>query len=555
MQKTILTMLILLISSFGVLAQQEKKLQFSDELQGKDAYIPLSNNSVKGNNHKMNILFKNNSIYWPTIHVAIDVLQKDSFYYVLGSYPDNSFLTKFGLNGNIISQKTNNFQNEAHSMYYFTSNKITKLSDGNMAYLYSELYIDTIHFHNRHIPVVKYFDDSLNVKSTYYWNDTIGFYPCGGIVADKDKGFTYCGHLASRSMTWIQYDSTYGYYQQDSTYLGIVSIDSSMQIIRKNKLVIKLPNCTNDGFQIEDIEKTHNGGYIVGGHVDDCGNIGTYGTMKAFAVKFDSLLQYKWMAVFSDSTTHGDSPFNMIPSKDGQTYIYTYEHTKTQSIAYGKFDEQGNILWEKYFRKTLDTNGLAGVLTIWDRPHGVIEKTNGDIIFGSRINGNRATGLVRTDSLGNVKWSRIISTNYGDSLLYYSYIFNLKNPIGEGALLVGRVHTKGAFLIRTDSLGCTLPNCLDTTLHVGIKEILELKEKKLIVYPNPAQNQIQIAINQQGAMVKQIIVYNISGKEIIRRSANNYVVNIDISSLTKGVYIVKVESNMGDIRSSKFVKK
>ena len=307
-------------------------------------------------------------------------------------------------------------------------------------------------------------------------------------------------------------------------------------------------------FYIEDIEKSNDGGYIVGGHIGDCGGINGWATSKCFAVKFDSLLTHQWTKVFEDSIGKSDSPFNIVPSRDGNSYIYTRGHTKTQSIAYGKFDENGNILWEKYFRKTLDTNGLAGVLTIWDRPYGVIEKANGDIIFGSRINGNRATGLVRTDSLGNVKWSRIISTNYGDSLLYYSYIFNLKNPIGEGALLVGRVHTMGAFLIRTDSLGCTLPNCLDTTLHVGIKEILELKEKKLILYPNPAQNQIQIAINQQGAMVKQIIVYNISGKEILRRNTNNYLVNIDISSLAKGVYIVKVESSLGDIRSSKFIK-
>jgi hypothetical protein len=195
------------------------------------------------------------------------------------------------------------------------------------------------------------------------------------------------------------------------------------------------------------------------------------------------------------------------------------------------------------------------VLTINGWPNGVIEKENGDIIFGSRINWNRATGLVRTDSVGNVKWSRVISTNYGDSLLYYSYIFNLKNPIGEGALLVGRVHTKGAFLIRTDSLGCTLPNCLDTNLHVGLEDIVEFKKHKLILYPNPTQDQLQIAINQQGEKVEEIVIYDINGREILKRTYHEYLANIDVSNYETGVYIIKVSGTDGREWNSKFIKK
>jgi len=553
MKTMTLGLILLVFTSLGLFAQQDNKLQFANELKGKEAYIPFSQKVVKGNDNKLNILFKNDSIYWPTIHVAVDVLQKDSFYYVLGSYPDNSFLTKFDLQGNKSLQKTNIWNDEAHSMYYFTSNKLTQLSDGNMAYLYAELHIDTIHFHNRYVPVVKYFDDSLNVKSTYYWNDTISFYPGGGIVADKDKGFTYCGQLASRSMTWIQYDSTQGYYLEDSTYLGIVIVDSNLNAIYNNKTYVQHPDCSSENMRVEDLEKAHDGGYIVGGHVNACAGVNGWAGYSAYIVKFDSLLNHQWTKVFEDSI-YKDEPINIVPSKYGKSYIYTRGHTKTQSIAYGKFDENGTILWEKYFRKTLDTNGMAGVLTIWDRPHGVIEKDNGDIIFGSRINGNRATGLVRTDSVGNVKWSRVISTNYGDSLLYYSYIFNLKNPIGEGALLVGRVHTMGAFLIRTDSLGCTLPNCLDTTLHVSLEEIIELKEQKLIVYPNPTQHTIQVAINEQGERLEQIIIYDINGREIINETMDTYIFTKDISSFSKGVYIIKVKGSNGSILSKKFVK-
>jgi hypothetical protein len=554
MKKIFIFLVVLNHLTFGAYSQISKSSVFENELQGESAYVNTFKTYGKGNDIKLNRLFLNDSITWNAVTVSIDVLQKDSFYYVLGSYPNNQFLTKFDMQGNIIKQKTNAFIDEPYSMYYHTSNKLIELSDGNMAYLYAELHADTNYLTGGHRPVIKYFDNNLNVIKSYYWNDTIGFYPTGGLVADKNNGFTYCGQLVSRSMTWIQHDSVYGYFRPDSIYIGIVQVDSNLNVLYKNKKYLNHPNCISENRITEDLEKSHEGGYIVGGHVNACGGVANWAGYSAFIMKFDSLLNYQWVKIFEDSIASDDSnPINIVTSKFGG-YIYTREHTKTQSIAYGKFDENGNILWEKYFNKTLDTNGLAGVLTINSSPNGVIEKDNGDIIFGSRINWNRATGLVRTDSLGNVKWSRVISTNYQDSLLYYSYVFNVKNPIGEGALLVGRVHTMGAFLIRTDSMGCTLPNCLDTTLHVGLEEIIEMRNQSLIVYPNPTQDKLQIAINQQGEKVEKVVIFDINGREVLNKTFSEYLVDLNVNSLNKGIYMIKVIGNTGGVFNSKFIK-
>jgi len=539
----------------NLFAQQTNNEVFSQELLNEKAIYKINKSSEKGSDEKLNILFKNNLIPWNAINVSIDVLQKDSFYYALGSYPNNPFITKFNFSGSIILQKSNNYYNQPASLHYHTSNKLIELANGDQAYLYAEIYIDTLHFHNRHIPVIKLIDDNLNTKLSYYWDDTIDFYPLGGVVADKNKGFTYCGQLASRSMNWVQHSPTEGYWVQDSTYLGIVSLDSNLSLSRISKYFFRIPNCNTEMFLVEDLEKAHDGGYIVGGHIGDCGGINGWASSKSFVVKFDSLLNHQWTKVFEDSMANDDSPINIVPSNYGKTYIYTRQHTKTLSIAYGKFDDNGNILWEKYFNKTMDTNELAGVLTIFDRPHGVIEKDNGDIIFGSRINWNRATGLVRTDSMGNVKWSRVISTKYNENnSLYYSYVFNVKNPIGEGALLVGRVHTMGAFLIRTDSLGCTLPNCIDTNLHVSLEEIVEMQKQQLIVYPNPAQEQVQFAINIQGEKIEEIEIYDLSGKLMISQKPSQFLVNINVSFWSNGMYLVRIRSSINQVFTSKFVK-
>jgi hypothetical protein len=550
-----IVIIVFLMLNFSWLNAQQKTDFHKNELnEGEGFKIAKQKNGLKGKDEKLNILFTNSSVPSIVINVSFDVVQKDSFYYVLGSYPENQFLTKFDFSGNIILQKNNTYLNKPTSLYYHTSNKLIKLSNGKQAYLYVETYIDTIYFHNRHIPVIKIIDNNFTNTNSYYWNDTIDFFPLGGLVENNSKGITYCGQVASRSMTWVQHSSTEGYWRHDSTYLGIVSLDSNLNMKRMSKLYMKHPDCNSDNMHVDDLEKAHDGGYIVGGYVNACAGVDGWAGYSAFIVKFDSLLNHQWTKVLEDSIYKNDSPINIVPSKDGKTYIYTREHTKTQSIAYGKFDDNGSILWEKYFNKTLDTNGNAGVLTIYDRPHGVIEKDNGDIIFGSRINGNRATGLVRTDSMGNVKWSRVISAKYADSALYYSYVFNVKNPIGEGALLVGRVHTMGAFLIRTDSMGCTLPNCLDTTLHVSLEEIVEMQDQKLIVYPNPTQDKVQFAINLQGVKIEELAVYDISGRQVLNEKPDSYLFSYDVSHLSTGVYVVKIKSTSGDFYNGKFVK-
>jgi len=557
----LLSALILLVSTISISAQQNIML---NELSPEQSiYKKIVFPQKTSQTDKLNILFKNNLINYNTFQLATDVLQKDSFYYVLSSYgtsPVNPFITKFNKSGKIIWQHIDtsfynyNFYHRALSMYYSTSAKFVELSSGKLLYMYGFANVDTVKKYTRRVPIIKIIDTSFSTKNTFVWPDSTDFLPIGGVVADKDCGFTFCGHWGSRTLRWIPpQNGNPGYYLPDTTYLGIVSVDSSLNIVSRNHYYTPLNNCINKGFEIHDIEKAHNGGYIVGGYVDDCGVINSYGTRKAFVVKFDSLLNYKWKLVFEDSSYKDSDPLNITPAQKGG-YYYTRSHTKKQSIAYGKFDENGNILWEKYFRKTMDTNGLGGVFIIEDRPWGIIEKSNGDIIFGSRINWNRATGLVRTDSMGNVKWSRVISTNYGDSLLYYSYIFNMKNPIGEGVLLVGRVHTMGAFLIRTDSLGCTLPNCLDTNLHVSIEEIVEMQKQKLIIYPNPVHDKLQIAINNQGEKVEQIVIYDINGREILKKSYMSYLINIDVSNLNKGVYIIKVKGSSGNVLSKKFIK-
>ena len=75
------------------------------------------------------------------------------------------------------------------------------------------------------------------------------------------------------------------------------------------------------------------------------------------------------------------------------------------------------------------------------------------------------------------------------------------------------------------------------------------------VYPNPAQNVITIETVQDVAITKASL-YSIDGKLILQTVPNdNTETNtIDISSVSKGIYVLSVETNDGRVTSAKVVK-
>ena len=75
---------------------------------------------------------------------------------------------------------------------------------------------------------------------------------------------------------------------------------------------------------------------------------------------------------------------------------------------------------------------------------------------------------------------------------------------------------------------------------------LGLRAIEFNIHPNPAQGIININM----AAFKEAMIYNLSGKRI-KRSTDN---RIDISALSEGVYIIKLENSSGDRFSTRLIK-
>ena len=88
---------------------------------------------------------------------------------------------------------------------------------------------------------------------------------------------------------------------------------------------------------------------------------------------------------------------------------------------------------------------------------------------------------------------------------------------------------------------------VDCDLFTGIDDIPAIEFQ---MYPNPAQDQVTIALEGNGG--KTIRILDVQGRTIIQVSAaGKTFLDIDINNLSKGLYIVQIESNKGELSSSK----
>ena len=78
------------------------------------------------------------------------------------------------------------------------------------------------------------------------------------------------------------------------------------------------------------------------------------------------------------------------------------------------------------------------------------------------------------------------------------------------------------------------------------EETLSLADGSEMIYPNPTDGIINIKM----AEFKEATIYNLSGKRIMRSTDNR----IDVSALSEGVYIIKLENRSGDRFSSRLIK-
>jgi len=111
----------------------------------------------------------------------------------------------------------------------------------------------------------------------------------------------------------------------------------------------------------------------------------------------------------------------------------------------------------------------------------------------------------------------------------------------------------------TDSLGCSGTDTLLMTVNLctGIDEI-DINPS-ILVYPNPATDQISLTVSGWNSSNAKILIYNVYGQNVSelfsgKITEQNWNRSFDISSLTKGVYFIEVSGENVKTRVFKVVK-
>ncbi len=85
--------------------------------------------------------------------------------------------------------------------------------------------------------------------------------------------------------------------------------------------------------------------------------------------------------------------------------------------------------------------------------------------------------------------------------------------------------------------------------YVGVDE-LSAKEDNLVLYPNPANNKVNI---QSSEKIRNIVVYSIAGEKVYTTSVNEQEASIDTHLFASGIYFIQLETTNGTVISKKLV--
>jgi hypothetical protein len=109
----------------------------------------------------------------------------------------------------------------------------------------------------------------------------------------------------------------------------------------------------------------------------------------------------------------------------------------------------------------------------------------------------------------------------------------------------------------TDNMLCCYPgDCADRDISLVCPDLGENKAD-VSLFPNPASNKIEINLVNINSNKVLLSVYDVYGKKYIHRDVTTAanILELDLSTLVKGVYVLRVQNNMGVNISKYLVKK
>lgn len=268
----------------------------------------------------------------------------------------------------------------------------------------------------------------------------------------------------------------------------------------------------------------------------------------------DLMCEYVWATKANDDIYLTGTNYANYPS----SWYKTVYGDSSFSYMLKINENNGKIEWQKRFLYSINqTRGLMSSM-------GGMTYYNGNLYSLIRHNvtntSNQYVMFAKFDLEGNMIWKRLFQ-----QADYSNRAYSL-TPIDDGFLICGdskdSTHAKGdsdAWLIKTDSNGCIIPGC---NAKDGIAQIIN-PEKVFTVYPNPAQNEINVELNFDKLnyqYIESLAIYNMQGQLLKFRQAQlppdlsgKEITKINTEDLANGNYLLIITTNKQQMAGKKFV--
>lgn len=468
---------------------------------------------------------------------------------------DKCFVAKMGYNGNVL------WQADAISPLLTSSfggySCMAKLHNGK--YVVVAQGLDSVISEKINVwePFLYFFDSNNASHTLVSYMDSNIARSINSITIDSMDNIIAAGSITSKSSHLDSFDHNYYY---DSIALGLFKFNSSGNMIWQRVIMMKANINGNSFVDASRIINSADGMYyyITGAIEKPQGDF-----TQSFLLKTDTAGNVIWLKYIPHTTDLNNNtvPYSIdiISAATGGGYFVSCDVVHVDTIDqgylyYGRFDDNGNILWKKEFTRHPPPYTYFDGTTI-------AQSNDGNFLLqGSYENEIYNPNLLKIDTFGNAMWYREYA--YVNQFSPNQYLFTL-SPVPDGRILMGGYFysqikapyfdTAGSvsWIVLTDSLGQRFPGDTSLVNFLIINSTPPLLSK-VSIYPNPVNDKLYINTFDQSNLTLQIL--DISGRILLSKQLQKGINVSDISQYVEGIYIAKILNNGASVRVEKILK-
>ena len=251
-----------------------------------------------------------------------------------------------------------------------------------------------------------------------------------------------------------------------------------------------------------------------------------------------------WVEVSHPEVDLGNTPDNLCSNGDYPLDVSSYTATNpTGGVLY--YYGAAGLTWNGLFTPT--SAGAYEIHTIYTDPYGCLaeDSTTINVIDPEPIVLDVDT-LMFTDSLYYIQAPAGGTMFLGETLLA---------EMGEGYVLDASQYEPGYYTLHYEVMLGEY-NCLseyETIIHFVNSTKVRDFDQEISIYPNPATTTLNLSSTE--TMDFMVTITDITGKVIRTENVLNTQYTLDVSGLSSGIHLLRLQTPAGTIKTVKFVKR